>query len=118
MRSVVGMFGSVEDGQRARDALLAAGIADGRIVVSASLTDDGLAAEYPGQTYENQDYRSSDQAPPAGGWTDTDRARYATEVRAAACVVSVRLERESDAHAVSELLRRAGARRAIARPGP
>ncbi|HEX2200369.1 MAG TPA: hypothetical protein VHG88_17345 [Burkholderiales bacterium] len=117
MDNIVGTFPSVEAGQRARDALLAAGIADERIVVSANLTDDGVAAEYPGQSYENQDDRSSDQVRVGGGSTDTDRARYAEEVRSAACIVSVRVDRGADAAAVSAVLRNAGARRALMRPG-
>ena len=110
------MFGSLEGGELAREALLQAGVPRERIVLSAALTEDPIAAEVPGQAFENQDDAGSDQVRTAGGWTDADAARYFTEVCSAACVVSVQVASAADAGRVSELLRRAGARRAIAGP--
>lgn len=110
------MFGSLEGGEQAREALLQAGVAHERMVLSANLTDDAIAAEVPGQAFENQDGAGSDQVRAAGGWTDTDRARYFTEVCSAACVLSVRVAGAADAGRVRALLQRAGARRAIAGP--
>jgi hypothetical protein len=110
------MFGSLESGRQARETLLQAGIADERIALSANLTDDAIAAEVPGQAFENQEYASSDQVRASGGWSDTEHARYLVEVCSAACVLSVRVAGAVDAGRVRALLRRAGARRAISRP--
>lgn len=116
MDDLVGLFPSVEAGQRARQALVAAGIDEQRMVLSANLLADGIAAEYPGQAYENQDYPSSDQVRAPGGWTDTDQARYGSEVRSAACILNVRLDSRTELARVSGLLVQAGARRALTRP--
>ena len=116
MTTVTGMFGSVQSAERAKAELNRSGIADHRITLSINLTADPIAGEYPGQTYENQADRSSDQVDVGEGWTDTDRARYAEEVRSAACVVSVRIADDQEEGFVAAILRREGARRAISRP--
>jgi hypothetical protein len=116
MDDLVGLFASVDAGQRARQALVAAGIDEQRIVLSANMLEDAIAAEFPGQAYENQDYASSDQVRAPGGWTDRDQARYGSQVRSAACIVNVRLDSRTDLARVSVLLVQAGARGALTRP--
>jgi hypothetical protein len=115
MTIVAGMFGSVHCAERAKAELERMGIPGHAIALSVNLTDDPVGAEFPGQSYENQNYRSSDQID-VGGWTDTERARYAEEVRSAACVVTVRVQDDMDDGLISAILRREGARRAMSRP--
>jgi hypothetical protein len=107
IHTIVGIFGDLGAAERARAELMEAGIARHRIALSANLTDDGIAAEAPGQSYENQ-YWSSDE-------DDTRRARFNAEVQSAACVVSVASE-PRDRERIAELLRREGARRTLLRP--
>lgn len=108
IHTVVGIFGSLSAAESARAALLEAGIARHRIAVSANLTDDAIAAEAPGQSYENQSYWADDEA-------GTRRARFHDEVVGAACVVSVASDAR-DRERIAELLRRRGARRTMLRP--
>jgi hypothetical protein len=115
MTTIAGIFGSRRCAERAKAELERMGVPGRSIALSVNLTDDPVGAEFPGQTYENQDYRSSEKID-VGGWTDTDRARYAEEVRSAACVVTVRVQDEIDEGVISAILRREGARRAMSRP--
>ena len=48
------VFSSAEEAVAARRSLVDAGYADASIEVTADLTSDGVAAEAPGQAYENQ----------------------------------------------------------------
>ena len=53
-KTVVAVFDSRPAAELAKATLLRAGVPENRIAVSAGLTDDGIAAEVPGQAYENQ----------------------------------------------------------------
>src|SRR5688500_861716 len=53
-KTVVGVFDSVSAAEDARATLLEAGVPEKRIALSGGLTDDALAAEAPGQSFENQ----------------------------------------------------------------
>lgn len=106
METAVGIFRSRADAERAQRALLAAGVPAGQLHVSAPLTADGIAAEAPGQSYENQDIRE-----------DADEkaiAQYGEDVRSGACVLSVDVA--GDLAGVERLLREEGARIVTRRP--
>lgn len=107
IHTVVGIFGSLSAAESARAELMAAGIARHRIALSANLTEDAIAAEAPGQSYENQQW-TADEA-------DSRRARFHDEVVGAACVVSVASDAR-DRERIAEVLRRRGARRTLLRP--
>jgi len=109
-RTAVGIFDSVGSAERARAQLLQSGVPEERIALSANLTDDGIAAEAPGQSYEHQTYRGSDKA-------DTDRARYGEAVRTGACVLSVSSSSGGDCRQLQLLMKREGARVTMERPG-
>lgn len=51
---MIGVFGSPAAAERARGVLLEAGVSENRIALSATLTDDGIGAEAPGQSFGNQ----------------------------------------------------------------
>ena len=53
-RTVVAVFESMPAAEGAKTTLIRAGVPEQRIALSAGLTDDGIAAEVPGQSYENQ----------------------------------------------------------------
>ena len=109
--TVVGVFDSVAAAERARAELRERGVPAERIALSANLLEDGIAAEAPGQSYENQSYGAS-----VG--LDTDWARYNSAVRIGACLLSVSAGSRDDRRRLAELLRRQGARLAMERPAP
>jgi len=94
-QTVVGIFASAAAAEDARGALLKAGVPENRIALSATLTDDGIAAEYPGQSYENQ---------PGQPAADSAMARYGEAVRSGGCVVSVFTRSEEEKQYVEQLL--------------
>ena len=53
-KTVVAVFESMPAAEGAKATLMRASMPEKRIAVSAPLTDDGIAAEVPGQSYENQ----------------------------------------------------------------
>jgi hypothetical protein len=110
-------FASPADAALARATLVQAGVSLEHLVLSVGLTDDGIGAEAPGQSYENQSDRSSDQVEVGPGYTDTDRARYNQELRTAACVLTVSLASASQQEAICGILRKHGAKSVISAPG-
>ncbi len=98
--TVAGVFDSMASGEAAVTLLLDAGVPRSRITMSQPVTADGIAAEAPGESFENQ--------PGEPGGRDTERARFDEGVRSGVCVVSVDAAADSDA--IERLLRRAGAR--------
>ena len=61
MRGVLyAVFGNVAAAERARAELARSGI--GRIAISRCLTEDGIAAEAPGQPYANQPGQRSEES--------------------------------------------------------
>lgn len=94
---MVGVFGNPAAAEEARGALLDAGIPASRLALSALLTGDGIAAEAPGQSYENQPGQPAD---------DTEAARYGESVRTGACVLSVFTRSEEEKQYVEQLLLR------------
>jgi hypothetical protein len=124
-KTVVGIFDSVSAAEGAKVALVESGVPTNRIALSANLTEDGIAAEAPGQSYEHQSYRGSDKL---SGFdllrslfgrkpgTDTDRARYNEAVRSGACIVTVDSGSGGDARRIKDLMHRKGARITMERP--
>lgn len=98
---IVGVFDSLREAEIARLALVKGGIPGERIVVSRSLTEDGIAAEAPGQSYENQPGQSDD---------DSAWARYGELLRLGTTVVCVELPSKRERMYVEDLMRRNGAR--------
>ena len=106
-KTVVGVFASASAAEEARTVLLRSGVPESRIALSAGLTDDGIAAEVPGQSYENQ---------PGQPPEDSRVARHGERVRAGACVVSVFTRSEEEKQYVEQLLLRSSARSASVQP--
>src|SRR5918994_5501264 len=96
-RTVAAVFESMPAAEGAKATLMRAGVPEQRIAVSAGLTDDGIAAEVPGQSYENQ---------PGQPAHDSEAARFGEAVRSGACVVSVLARSDEETDYVAELLRR------------
>jgi hypothetical protein len=113
MRRLTATFSDPANAALARASLVRAGIPVDRVVLSLTLTADDIAAEAPGQSYENQGYASSDQVKAGRGYTDTDRARYNEEVRTAACILTVELDASAKHEAIAGVLREHGARSVI-----
>ena len=62
-KTVVGVFESVAAAEQARGTLLRAGMPESRIALSANFTDDAIAAEVPGQSFENQPGQCAPEKP-------------------------------------------------------
>lgn len=101
-RTVVGVFDSVGGARAAQRALLDAGMVEDRISLSADLTQDALAGEAPGQSYENQ---------PGQSPRDSAAAPYSDAVRTGVCVVSVKTDSQTEGERIERVLRERGARR-------
>lgn len=94
-KTVVGVFDSVSAAEDARATLLQAGVSEKRIALSGGLTDDPLAAEAPGQSFENQ----------PGQGQERKTAQYGEAVRSGGCVVSVFARSDEESHYVERLMR-------------
>ena len=100
---IAALFDSLEAAARAKTALVESGVAQGRLCVSRCITEDGVAAEAPGQPYENQ----TDEDPAS--------ARFTEAVLGAGCVLSVRVSSKQEIALAAALLRNNGARGGILR---
>lgn len=87
--------------------LLDSGVPESRIAVSTGLTDDGIAAEVPGQSYENQ---------PGQPPEDSRIARHGERIRTGGCVLSVFTRSEEEKQYVEQLLLRSHAHSTTVRP--
>jgi hypothetical protein len=96
-KTVVAVFESMPAAEGAKTTLIRAGVPEQRIALSAGLTDDGIAAEVPGQSYENQ---------PGQPAQESKAARFGEAVRSGACVVSVLARSDEEIDYVTQLLRR------------
>lgn len=104
-RTLTGFFDSLAAAERAREALVSEGIARERITMSATQTSDGIAAEAPGESYENQ----------AGEDRHTvARGKFGSAMRSAVCALSVEAGDEGDR--VGAILRSRGAREVMRPP--
>jgi hypothetical protein len=113
MQAVTGVFGTMEAAERIRQRLITQGVAEGRITLSRPITEDPIAGEWMGESYENQ----PDQGLGAPQEPDTSgEAHYNEAVRAGVCVVSVDVDGD-DADAIEQALRAAGARETAHRTG-
>jgi hypothetical protein len=104
---VTGIFGNPEDAQKAKDALVRNGVAPQRITISGTLTGDDIAAEAPGQSYDNQ---------PGQPESETAWSRYAEAIRTGTCIVSVAAVAVDEQPRIETLLRRSGARGTVQQP--
>jgi len=87
-QTVTAIFPSERAADEAKAALVARGVRSGRIVTSADMTADALAAEAPGESYGNRQY---DEA-----------------LRAGSCALSVNACSRKEEHYLAELMRRHG----------
>jgi hypothetical protein len=109
---VSAVFDSVQRAEEAKRVLLEAGLPPGRIAVSSHLTADGIAAEAPGQSFENQPGQGAGEAlleESREKW----EARFGEATRSGACVLSVRAISEEERLMAEALLRRTGAYRTL-----
>lgn len=105
-KTVVAVFDSVPAAEAAKGELLREGVPEARIALSASLTDDAIGAEAPGQSFQNQ----------PGQRADRDTARYGEAVRSGGCVLSVFARSDEEGHYLERLLQRRQAYRTGIRP--
>ena len=107
-RSVLGIFDNEAQAREAHDALVAAGIHEGDIAISADLAHDDIAAEAPGQSYENQPGqrpakwfgsrvgRNASLRPPD--------MQYAQTMHAGGCVVAVEVNSADELRRVAGIM--------------
>ncbi|HZP89041.1 MAG TPA: hypothetical protein VFB54_19680 [Burkholderiales bacterium] len=105
---LAGVFDSIGTAEHARELLIATGTSAGRITLSASLTQDGIAAESIGESFENQPGQAD-----RGSHAETlehNEARFNEAVRAGVCVLSMDIAAGEDSSGYERLMRDAGAR--------
>lgn len=100
-QTVVGIFDGAGAAEQARTKLLEAGVREDRIVLSAEVSEDDIAAEAPDQSFDNQ---------PGQPPEDEVRPRHGEAVRGGARVLSVRTETQAETRRFAELMRQMGAR--------
>ena len=91
-RALIAVFASEGEAMRAHSALLGSGIDPKDVAISADLTRDGIAAEAPGQAYENQgSAQDLWQLFKCGGDVDrdTEEARVLADVERGSVVLTV-----------------------------
>lgn len=114
------IFRKEEDALRAKDECLTAGIPVERITLSVSETADGIAAEAPGESYENQPGEARADAAEGGlirrigDWIggeashDRQQAKYGEMVRAGVRVLTVDVRSEDEKKRIANILTRCG----------
>lgn len=95
------VFESLSEAEQAREAMVAAGIPGARIAVSRPSTEDELAGEAPGQSYENQPGQVADDE-------TREEARFGAKVRGKACVLTVSSGSAEERRKAESVLRRYG----------
>jgi len=100
---VEGVFDTEESAGQARSRLLDAGIAKEDICSSVPATADPIAAEYPGQSFENQPGQDSN-AP------SRDEARQNEAVRSGMILLTVEADAPQQVEEIIAIMRRTGAR--------
>jgi len=98
---VTAVFPLLVDAEQAKLRLVDAGVAEDRIALSADLTADGVAAEFPGQSYTNQPGQAPGDAFPGA---------CADSASVGACVLCVDLGADDDRGRIERILRECGAR--------
>jgi hypothetical protein len=114
------IFRKEEDALRAKDECLGAGIPVERIALSVSETADGIAAEAPGESYDNQPGEARADAAEGGvmrrigDWIggeashDRQQAEYGESVRAGVRVLTVDVRSEDEKKRIANILTRCG----------
>lgn len=100
---LIALFDDPETAHAATGSLLLEGVPPERITVSIPLTADGIAAEVPGQSFENQNRSDSTVAA-------REEARINEAIRAAVVCLTVRTGLGMDSERLQVLLRALGAR--------
>jgi hypothetical protein len=96
------VFESLSAAERAREAMVAAGVPGAHIALSRPSTEDDLAGEAPGQSYENQPGQAADAS-------SREEARIGTKVRGKVCVLTVASDSPAEQRKAQAVLRRCGA---------
>jgi hypothetical protein len=113
---MAGVFNTVVAGNDARLELLRSAIPDSNIQVCVNLNEDGVAGEFPGQSYENQPgqgtlFRSRPAAVGAfAGAVETESARLNEAVRSGVCLMTVGADSAGQRRLILEVMRKHGAR--------
>jgi len=106
---VVGVFDSMARARLAREALIVEGFPEEQVTLSVDMTEDGIAAEAPGESYENQ---PSDRG---GAWdwlgsiwgrgAENRRAALAADAaRRGVCVVTAEARTAAEADRAQEIM--------------
>lgn len=104
---VVGIFRTPAEAEAARAALLGTGLPQDALALASITGDDGIADEYPGQSYENQ---------PGEPEAENAAARYGEAVRSGAYALSVEPRDGFDRARIAALMQARGAVRTLSPP--
>ncbi|HUQ73328.1 MAG TPA: hypothetical protein VM183_01280 [Burkholderiales bacterium] len=106
----VGVFAGAAEAAQARARLVAEGVGLERITLSSEHSADDIAAEAPGQSYEQQNPSDSTAAAKAD-------ARHNTLLRTGGCALSVTASSREESARLRAVMERAGAHATLERPG-
>lgn len=105
---VVGVFGSMARARLAREALIVEGFPEEHITLSMDMTEDGIAAEAPGESYENQPNDRGGAGDWFGSWrrdaADRRAAQAADAARRGVCVVTAEARNAAEADRAQEIM--------------
>ncbi|MGZ5090630.1 MAG: hypothetical protein ACXWCY_07950 [Burkholderiales bacterium] len=109
--SVIAVFASKAEAVKAQEGLVSDGFSEDRIAISVDLTSDGIAAEAPGQAYENQSAepglrRLIGISFTSDGDTDTAEARLLADVERGSVVLTVGPLSDYEVKSVTAILKR------------
>jgi hypothetical protein len=104
---IVGVFRDPRDAQAARAALLHRGLPEEALALARVTGDDGVADEFPGESYENQ---------PGQSEHGNAAARYGEAIRSGVCTLSVEPREGFDPESIAALLEAHRAMRTLRPP--
>jgi hypothetical protein len=105
--TIVGIFRTQAQAEAAREALLGTGLSAETMALAPVTGRDGVADEFPGQSYENQ---------PGQDERENAAARFAESMRSGACTLTVFAGTRGERERIVSLLRERGAMQTVRAP--
>jgi hypothetical protein len=104
---VIGIYSSTARARLAQEALILEGMPEGCVAISIDLTEDGIAAEAPGQSYANQPgQRETSWSGSRGGGASQNgwHESYCDAAQSGTCVVTADARSPAEAHRARDIM--------------
>ena len=105
---VIGIYSSTARARLAQEALILEGVPEDRVAISIDLTEDGIAAEAPGQSYVNQPGQRESASSASrrartsqNGW----HASFCDAAQSGTCVVTAEARDAAEAHRLRDIMK-------------